>query len=206
MENPWKNISLSDYENHMKLDTVMQLQTLKTIMKKQLDSYPVDSVMILGIAGGNGLENVDTDKYNIVYGVDINPEYLKEAGERYCSLGERLKLLCIDIVSEHDRFPCAEFIIADLIIEYIGYEVFQTVIRQVEPKYVSCGIQVDTNENFASDSPYLHSFDGLNSIHHCIEADKLSDAMRSIGYYSISEEEYELPNGKKLIKTDYMKK
>lgn len=26
MANPWEEISLSDYENHMKLDSVMQLQ------------------------------------------------------------------------------------------------------------------------------------------------------------------------------------
>lgn len=32
--------------------------------------------MILGIAGGNGLEHVDTEKRNKVYGVDINQEYL----------------------------------------------------------------------------------------------------------------------------------
>ena len=28
MENPWKEISLADYENHMKLDSVMQLQVM----------------------------------------------------------------------------------------------------------------------------------------------------------------------------------
>ena len=28
MKNPWEEISLSDYENHMKLDSVMQLQAM----------------------------------------------------------------------------------------------------------------------------------------------------------------------------------
>ena len=28
MSNPWKDISLSDYENHMSLDSVMQLQSM----------------------------------------------------------------------------------------------------------------------------------------------------------------------------------
>ncbi len=52
MKNPWEEISLTDYENHMKLDSVMQLQTLNEMMKGQFETYPVSSVMVLGIAGG----------------------------------------------------------------------------------------------------------------------------------------------------------
>ena len=54
MSNPWEEISLSDYENHMKLESIMQLQTMNRMMKNQLNAYPVSSVMVLGIAGGNG--------------------------------------------------------------------------------------------------------------------------------------------------------
>lgn len=46
MENPWKFIKLSDYESHMALGTVMQLQVLNRIMKKQLDIYPVQLSLI----------------------------------------------------------------------------------------------------------------------------------------------------------------
>ena len=55
MANPWEEISLDDYENHMKLDSVMQLQAMNEMMKGQFDSNPISSVMIFGIAGGNGL-------------------------------------------------------------------------------------------------------------------------------------------------------
>ena len=55
MKNSWKEIPLTDYENHMKLESVMQLQTLNEMMKGQFDAYPIFRVMILGIAGGNGL-------------------------------------------------------------------------------------------------------------------------------------------------------
>ena len=72
MNNPWKSISLSDYENHMAMDSVQQLQAMNQMMKGQLNQYEVQSAMILGIAGGNGLEHVDTEKLNKVYGVDIN--------------------------------------------------------------------------------------------------------------------------------------
>lgn len=204
MNNPWKSINLYDYENHMKSDTVMQLQVLNDMMKAQLKSYPVDSVMVLGIAGGNGLEHIDAEKYSAVYGVDVNSEYLQEVKKRYRNLGSKLKCLCVDLITESSKLPDADFVIANLLIEYIGYECFERIIKQVKPKYVSCGIQINTDEEFVSESPYLHSFDGLNSIHHQIEMAELINRMHSIGYRYISTCEYPLPNGKKLVKADFV--
>ena len=85
MKNPWEEISLTDYENHMKLDTVKQLQALNTMMKDQFYRYPVNTIMILGVAGGNGLEHIKPDSFEKIYGVDINKEYLKECTARYKS-------------------------------------------------------------------------------------------------------------------------
>lgn len=44
MKNPWEGIELSDYENHMKLDSVMQLQSLNMMMKKQFNQYQIETV------------------------------------------------------------------------------------------------------------------------------------------------------------------
>ena len=76
MSNPWEEISLNDYENHMSLVFVKQLQIMNSIMKEQFEDYPVSTAMVLGVAGGNGLEHVSRDKYRTVYGVDINEDYL----------------------------------------------------------------------------------------------------------------------------------
>ena len=55
MKNLWEEIHLNDYENHMRLDSIMQLQTLNATMKKQFYQYPAKTIMVLGVAGGNGL-------------------------------------------------------------------------------------------------------------------------------------------------------
>lgn len=39
--NPWTEIELDDYENHMSLDTVFQLQTLNQVMREQFHTYPM---------------------------------------------------------------------------------------------------------------------------------------------------------------------
>lgn len=65
MSNPWEKINLSDYENHMKLQSVMQLQALNEMMKEQFSAYQVRTVMVLGAAGGNGLEHIPAGMKNV---------------------------------------------------------------------------------------------------------------------------------------------
>ena len=204
IKNPWEEISLDDYENHMSLDSVNQLQTLNAMMKKQLEDHDVERVMILGVAGGNGLEHVSSGKFKKVYGVDINEEYLKTAAERYAYLGDVLECLHVDLVQEADKLPQADLLIADLLIEYIGEEAFVNVVKKTNPKYVSCIIQINTDqENWVSDSPYINAFDGLDAVHHQMEAHSLSAAMIRAGYKAGPHYSEPLPNGKALVRLDF---
>ena len=203
MENPWNDISLSDYESHMSFDNVRQMQTLNTMIKEQLTDHDAHTAMILGAAGGNGLEHIGTGRYTQVYAVDINPVYLGIAQERYGELGGVLRYLCIDLLSEYGKLPQADLVIADLLVEYIGYDCFAKVVGQVRPRFVSCGIQVDTDEAYVSETPYIHAFDGLDSIHTQIDGDKLTDTMKEAGYSLVSRKIYSLPNGKQLVRLDF---
>ncbi len=203
MKNPWEDIPLTDYENHMKLDSVMQLQAMNEMMKEQFDTYSISSVMIFGIAGGNGLEHIQKDKFEKVYGIDINTSYLQSVKQKYSNLDGLLECLCINLIDEADKLPKADMVIANLLIEYIGYECFQNALRQVNPKYVSCIIQINMEDSWVSDSPYLHVFDGLEQVHHQIEESELKKAMFEIGYHAIKTLEYMLPNGKKLVQIDF---
>ena len=204
MKHPWEEISLTDYENHMRLDSVYQLQTLNTMMKDQLDSCDAESVMILGIAGGNGLEHIDKAKHKRVYGVDINKSYLNECSKRYPELTGHLTPICADLTDSRLSLPCAELLIANLLIEYIGYECFQAVVQQVKPRFVSCIIQVNTEASFVSDSPYLHAFDRLSEVHHQMDENQLVSAMQSIGYTKTRSLAQGLPNGKQLLRVDFI--
>ena len=67
MSNPWNEIPLSDYEAHMGSASIMQMQAINGMMKVQLESFPVTEAMILGIAGGNGIEHIDDKKYRKIY-------------------------------------------------------------------------------------------------------------------------------------------
>ena len=206
MSNPWEEISLSDYENHMSLESVNQLQTMNSIMKKQFSDYPVKTAMVLGIAGGNGLEHVSSDKFEKVYGIDINEGYLKTVEERYKGLAGILECLSIDLITEPEKLPHAELVIANLLIEYIGYEAFQKAVQKIDPEYVSCVIQINTDEaQWVSDSPYLHAFDRLDEVHCQMEENELITAMEKSDYRIILNEAEPLPNGKALQRIDFRK-
>lgn len=92
------------------------------MMKGQFDTYPISSVAIFGIADGNGLEHIQKCGFEKVYGIDVNSSYLKEVEKRYPELDGLLECLCINLISETDKLPKADMVIANLLIEYIGYD------------------------------------------------------------------------------------
>lgn len=204
MSNPWNDIALSDYENHMSLDSVQQLQAMNSIMRDQFEAYPVDTAMVLGVAGGNGLEHVRRDKYRTVYGVDINSDYLNVVKERYSNLDGVLECLQTDLINEYDKLPDSQLVIANLLVEYIGYEAFMKAMMRVRPLYISCVIQINTDEAaWVSDSPYLHAFDRLDEVHCQMEEQALTDAMEKTGYRKILVQSNPMPNGKALVRIDF---
>ena len=106
MNNPWEKIKLSDYENHMSLENVYQLQILNKMMQEQFETYDVNTIMILGIAGGNGLEHIDKSKIKKVYGIDVNQEFLIECKKRYNELGDVFETICTDLLDDNLQLPC----------------------------------------------------------------------------------------------------
>lgn len=205
MSNPWEEIDLSDYENHMSLESVYQLQVLNHMMREQFAEYDIDTIMILGIAGGNGLEHINKKQLKKVYGVDVNQRFLDECKRRYSELGDVFETICVDLLGENVQLPGAELLVANLLIEYIGYECFQKIIRLIKPSYVSCIIQINTGDSFVSDSPYIHAFDCLEEVHHQMEESNLADCMSKIGYQMKKTMEQVLPNGKKFVRLDFVR-
>ncbi|MCI9112936.1 MAG: methyltransferase type 11 [Oscillibacter sp.] len=205
MKNPWEEISLEDYENHMRLDSVLQLQALNEMMKGQLEDYPASKVMILGVAGGNGLEHIRRDRVEKVYGVDVNAAYLEAAAARHPNLAGVLECLRVDLREEPCRLPAAELVIANLLVEYIGCSCFQRLIGQVGPEYASCVLQINAEDGWVSDSPYLHAFDVLEAVHHDLDGKVLEKTMLAIGYRVIQRTERGLPNGKKFLRMDFQR-
>jgi hypothetical protein len=203
LDNPWKHIDLEQYESHMRLDTVGQLQAVNRMTADQLARYPAKTAAILGVAGGNGLEHADADKFSALYGIDVNPAYLAACGRRFPHLAGVLHLIEADVTDPAADLPRAELAIANLFVEYVGCAAFARAVKRMEARYVCCGIQVDAGAGFVSDSPYMRIFDGLSGIHAPVDEFSLVARLREVGYDMVLREAEALPNGKALLRLDF---
>jgi hypothetical protein len=204
-EHPWRGIDLDVYEQHMADPRVGQLQRLHEITGEQLAAYPSRTIGVLGVAGGNGLDLIDPETTDAVYGYDINPDYLAACETRYRDdFGDRLHL----IETRIDRSLMIErvdLLIANLIIEYVGIDVFVAFAAANARSIgvLSCVIQRNNAEGFVSSTEYVSSFDALASVSSDIDPETLTSAMSDGGFVALDRCDYPLPNDKILIRQGF---
>jgi hypothetical protein len=185
--------------------SVGQLQLLREITGAQLAAFPSRSIGILGIAGGNGLDLIDPTGTDAIYGFDINAEYLRACELRYRTrLGDRLRLVDANI----DRslvIDRVDLLIANLVVEYLGLEEFAAFVgaNAASIGVLSCVIQRNGSAGFISESEHAAAFDALALASWDIEPEALDTAMRDAGLTILGRHEYELPNGKSLVRQDF---
>ena len=202
--NPWQHIALSDYEAHMAHESVGQLQALSRLAQAQLAAYPARTLLYLGIAGGNGLEHLEPEQWDAIWGVDINAAYLAACQARYGDLGGRLHLLQRDLSQPCD-LPRADLALANLLVEYIGIAAFCDRLHACLPRWVSCVLQQDEETGFVAHTPDEACFDGLGEVHRTIPPEDLRGALARLGYAPAYEYEQRvrLPQGKALLRLDF---
>ena len=205
-DHPWRDIPLEVYERHMGDERVTQLQRLHDITGDQLTAHPAHSIGVLGIAGGNGLDLVDPRTTNDVYGYDINPDYLRVCQSRYrATLGDRLHLVETTI-GRSLRIEPVDLLIANLIIEYVGLDEFVAFATTNAHRIgvLSCVIQRNDTAGFVSSTDDSRSFDALASVSSDIDPAALTSAMTAAGFAALDRAEYYLPNGKALVRIDFL--
>ena len=119
MKNPWLTIPLEDYEGHMAMPAIGQAQMLSDEFDKLLRRYAPKSVAVIGCAGGNGFEKAVEAPVNRVVGIDINPQYIAEAKERYALQILGLELYCASIEGTLPEIDPVELVYVALVLEYV---------------------------------------------------------------------------------------
>ncbi len=206
MRNPWNDVPLEIYESHMSLSDVAQLQALNDIMREQVKAAcpGAESAAVVGVAGGNGLEHC-LKRFKLVYGIDVNPDYLKICAQRFGpAVDKKLRLMEIDLSRHEAALPKVDMIIADLLIEYVGTDIFCEKAVTAQAQYVSCVIQgSDNGQSFVSESPYQAAFQSIGKLHQDVDEAELTKLMAQCGYNLVYREISDMPNGKRLIRLDY---
>ena len=122
--NPWLRIPLSDYEGHMSLPEVAQAQMLAGLLKGIVTRFQPRSLAILGAAGGNGLEHVDSAIVRRVVALDFNPDYLAVCTSRYAASFAEFQPVLHDLSQGPPAMVPVECIFAGLVLEYLHLDAF----------------------------------------------------------------------------------
>src|SRR5436190_18203381 len=117
--NPWLAVPLEDYEGHMGSPAVDQLAPLADLFGEALARMRPRSVAVLGVAGGNGLEHVDSTLTTRVVGVDLNAAYLATTKARFPHL-RGLELHCADLGHDTLNLEPVALVHAALFFEHAG--------------------------------------------------------------------------------------
>lgn len=203
MNNPWVDVKVAEYEGHMKF--IKQYDLLNRIFKEQIAEHQGETIVILGIGCGNGLEYIEPK--TLIYGYDINNDFLNECRNRHYSLGKNLILNRIDLADKNIYIHSCDLLISNLVLEYIGLYSFIRIVRKSNPRYISIVTQMTLDcEKVISDSPYSDSLKLISSIREDIYPQELTNILDAIGFQLVNRQLYEIDLYKSFIQMDFVLK
>lgn len=195
--NVWSQISLEDYETHMSHKTVMQAQLLSSILSEKLNLYKPKSMSIWGIAGGNGLEHIDSNITKEVVGIDINGEFLKQCKNPYQSTLENLKLYNCDLSSNNKPEYKTDFIYAALILEYVSVkEVLLYATKCLNKDSTLTIVVQNDNGNHSISETDIESIKKIGDVFNTVSIENLKNIVSDYDLHICSDKEYSLSSGK----------
>lgn len=197
MLNPWLNVPLSEYERHMSSVAVQQLGALSGLFAEAIRCCRPASIAVLGIAGGNGLDHVDSSITARVVGLDVNPLYLEAARQRYSHL-PGLELHCVDLSKQRVELEPVQLVHAALVFEHAGLGCcLENAISMVAPSgNLSVVLQLPTESGQTGVASQFSSIQNLKSHFSLIDPAWLCESLGGRGFQLILETTRELPADK----------
>lgn len=122
--NPWLDIPLADYEAHMALPGVGQAELLAKTLQWAVERFRPRSLLVPGVAGGNGLDRVDPAIVERVVALDIRPDFLDLCTQRHGQRFTVYEAVLHDLDQGPPRITPVEAIVAGLVLEYVDTEAF----------------------------------------------------------------------------------
>jgi hypothetical protein len=199
MPNPWLSIPLEDYEGHMGPAGVRQLTVLAELFKYALGRYLPESVAVLGVAGGNGLEQIDCAATKRIVGVDINQRYLNEVQRRFGTLAG-LELHCRDLAERDFSLAPVALVHSALIFEHVGLgHALDNALSLVAPGgRLSVVLQLPSEDEQGVASTSYTSMQNLKQDFVLIDIVEFQRLLGQKGFQVVEQENRSLPAGKAL--------
>lgn len=118
MDNPWLDVDLSDYVNHMSSPEVGQYQMINECFRNILSKLQPKRIFVPGCTIGNGFEYINWKNVDRVTALDINPHFLQVLRERFPA-EEKLEIVSSDFNLLAEKDSEYDLIFAALFFEYV---------------------------------------------------------------------------------------
>jgi hypothetical protein len=200
MPNPWLEIPITDYEQHMSHAAVAQAQMLSRLLQEAIFEYQPRSIAILGAAGGKGLEKVDPMTVRRVVAIDVNPAFLALCTERYSRRFERYEAIVHDLSAGAPSFQPVDFIYAGLILEYVDCGAALSYLPQLvlRPGVFVVLMQLPSPTlPTVSDSPFA-SLRQIESTFHFVDPQVVRTSLLGQGFTRCTDKMIRLESGKEF--------
>lgn len=194
---PWLNIPLSDYEGHMTAAQVGQLQILADVFADALRLTRPGSVLVLGVAGGNGLDRIDPAVTTRVAGIDIHPGYIEAARTRYPGA----ELHCLDLAQHPaEGIEPAALVHGAFVFEHAGTDLcLRNAVTLTSPGgTLSVVLQLPSTQTAAVAATPYASIQNLAGHFRLIDLAWLTARLAEDGLTLHHESRRDLPGGKAL--------
>jgi hypothetical protein len=197
MSNPWLSVPLSEYEQHMSSVEVQQLGALSDLFAETIGRCRPSSIAVLGIAGGNGLDHIDSNITARIIGLDLNPLYLEAVKQRYSHL-PGLELHCVDLSEKHVELEPVQLVHAALVFEHAGVDCcLENAISMIAPGgNLSVVLQLPTESGETVGASQFSSIQNLKSHFSLISPEWLRQSLAGRGFRLIHQTTRALPAGK----------
>lgn len=207
MKNPWLKIPLKDYEAHMKSPNVGQQQMLNLIFKDLISRFNPKRIAVIGCTSGNGFEHVNFDNIDKLLGIDINPEFINSAMEKFGDAGEKTNLVCADIEEYNFGKQKFDLIHCALIFEYVPVElVLPKLVNALNQKgIISVVLQLANSEKPAVSKTEFKSLETLSDFIYLHDEKEFIIVSRKFGLKEFEKRIMEMKSGKKFYVGYYKK-
>ena len=201
--NPWLEIDIADYVNHMSSPEVGQYQLIKECFKSLLDKYDPKRIFAPGCTIGNGFEYINWDKVEKVTALDINPHFLKILKDKFPRENK------LEIISEYfqgfgtnDRK--FDLIFAALFFEYVDLRTTLEKLREmmVNSSVLFSMIQLPGEGQEKVSNTRYKSLEKLSLYMTLISTEEFEKELNKTGLIIHSREKRTLNNGKSFYLTE----
>jgi len=199
-KNPWLEINIDDYINHMSSPEVKQYQLINDSFKTVLKDYCPGSIFVPGCTIGNGFEYIDWMKTELVTALDINPQYITQLRNRF-QHQNKLELINEDFMNFEPPNKKYQLIFAALFFEYVNLTSALVKLKTMmhNSSVLFSMIQLPAmNMSKVSKTKYK-SLEKLSSYINLYTEEMFEAELKNSGFKIISENKVTLENGKSFL-------